>query len=399
MRAWGANRLQRPLKARVVIGLSSRRSEPMCHHCVKLRAVAGENSSVFPPRSGGSHLPEVDVVLPDGPDDAGELVGEGDGGLVVTAEFLEMQGPDAQTVGGSTLLGSPEDGACAVDEEHAKVDVAALADGTEAADETAGAFTRGQPEVAGEVTAGGETLHVPDEGNQGGGGEETDAGDGAQAGDGGSLVGECLELVLDDTDAALDVADLGAGGGESRAQSVGQTGLGVGEQVPGPGENMVRADGDGAAELAQQTADGVEAGGSSGQPGGAQAVQSGQGLLGDGLHGNRVDVLVAECLQKPAGIGAVGLVAKHVGPGGVRREQNDTVADRLEPAGPVVRRAAGFKKNGGRRLVSAELHEAGPGQPLLLADLAGSDRHRHLENFLGHIDGDGGRFHGGLLLL
>src|SRR6266704_471848 len=157
MRARGANRLQRPLKARVVIGFPSRRSEPMCHHCVKLRAVAGENSSVFPPRSGGSHLPEVDVVLPDSPDDAGELVGEGDGGLVVTAEFLEMQGPDAQTVGGSTLLGSPEDG------------------------------------------------------NQGGGGEETDAGDGAQAGDGGSLVGECLELVLDDTDAAFDVADLGAG--------------------------------------------------------------------------------------------------------------------------------------------------------------------------------------------
>ena len=210
----------------------------MCHHCVKLRAVAGENSSVSLPRSGG-HLPEVDVVLPDSPDNAGQLVGEGDGGFVVTAEFLEMQGPDAQTVWGGALLGGPEDGACAVDEEHAQVDVAALADGAEAADETAGVLTRGQPQIAGEVTAGGETLNVPDEGDQGGGGDETDAGDGAQACDGGSLVGECLELVLDDTDAALHVADLGAGGGESWAQSVGQTGLGVGEQVPGLGEDMV----------------------------------------------------------------------------------------------------------------------------------------------------------------
>src|SRR5688572_4193906 len=98
MRARGANRLQRPFKAKVVIGLPSRRSEPMCHHCVKLRAVAGENSPVFPPRSGGSHLPEIDVVLPDSPDDAGQLVGEGDGGFVVTAELLEVQSPGAQTV-------------------------------------------------------------------------------------------------------------------------------------------------------------------------------------------------------------------------------------------------------------------------------------------------------------
>jgi hypothetical protein len=112
-----------------------------------------------------------------------------------------------------------------------------------------------------------------------------------------------------------------------------------------------------------------------------------------------VDVLVAERFQQTAGIGAVGLVAKHVGPGGVGREQDDTVAEGLEPAAPVVRRAAGLEKNGGRRLVGAELHEGGPGQPVLLADLAGSDRHRHLENFLGHIDGDGGRFHAGLLLL
>src|SRR2546426_6862934 len=121
MRTRGANRFERPLKARVVIGYPSRRSEPMCHHRVKLTAVAGEKSSHVPP-SSGRHLPEIDVVLPDGPDDAGELVGEGDGGFVVPAESLEMESPGAQTVGRAPLAGGPEDGARAVDEEHAEID-------------------------------------------------------------------------------------------------------------------------------------------------------------------------------------------------------------------------------------------------------------------------------------
>jgi len=370
----------------------------MRHHRVKLTAVVGESSSPFPP-SSSSDLPEVGVVLPDGPDDTGEFVGKGDGGFVVTAEMLETESPSAQTVVGATLGGGPEDGARAVDEEHAKVDVAALADGAEAADQTAGALPRRQPQVAGEVPAGVESLHVPDEGDEGGGGDETDAGDGAQAGDGGGLVGERLELELDDTDAVFHLAYLGAGPGEGRAQSVWHAGVRVGEQERGSGEDMVGPDGDGASELAQQAAYRIEAGSASGEPGGAQAVQGSQGLLGDGLHGHRADILVAKRLQQPARIGAVGLVAKHVGPGGMGREQDDTVTEGVEPAAPVVCRAASLEKNGGRRLVGAELHEGGPGQAALLADLARLYAHRHLENFLGHIDGDGGRFHGGLLLL
>src|SRR5258705_215295 len=172
MRARGANRFERPPKATVVVGFPSRRSEPMRHHRVRLTAVSGERSSIPPCVSGGGHLPEIDIVLPDGPDDAGQLVGEGDGGLVVAAELLEMQSPGAQTVGGATLLGGPEDGPRAVDEKHAEVDVAALADGAEAADETAGALAGRQPEVAGEVTTGGEALDVPDEGDQGRSGDE-----------------------------------------------------------------------------------------------------------------------------------------------------------------------------------------------------------------------------------
>src|SRR3989442_1137459 len=146
MRARGANRDKRPRRAIGFIGYSSRRSEPMRHHRVVLTAVSGESSAPSCWVSGRGHLLIVDAVLPDSPDDASELVGEGDGGLVVAAESFDLQGPGSQAVGNGPRLGLPEDGACAVGEEHAEVNVAALADGAEAADETAGALARSQSE-------------------------------------------------------------------------------------------------------------------------------------------------------------------------------------------------------------------------------------------------------------
>src|SRR5437879_3465243 len=131
MRARGANRRKRPYRATVVIGFPSRRSEPMRHHRVRLAAVSGESSSMPPCVSGGGHLPEIDVVLPNGPDDAGQLVGKCNGGLVVAAERLEVQSPGAQMVGGATLLGGRATGASAMNEKHAEVEDAALADGAE----------------------------------------------------------------------------------------------------------------------------------------------------------------------------------------------------------------------------------------------------------------------------
>jgi hypothetical protein len=72
------------------------------------------------------------VVLPDGPDDPGELVGEGGGGLVVTASVLSCESPGAESVG-TAALGGEQDGACAVDEEGSEVDVSSLGDPAESA--------------------------------------------------------------------------------------------------------------------------------------------------------------------------------------------------------------------------------------------------------------------------
>ena len=41
---------------------------------------------------------EVALVAPGSPDDAREFVGEGDGGLVVTAPFLKVERPGAQPI-------------------------------------------------------------------------------------------------------------------------------------------------------------------------------------------------------------------------------------------------------------------------------------------------------------
>src|SRR5512145_1056903 len=107
-------------------------------------------------------LGELDVAPPNRPDDAGELVGQRDGGLVVTALLLEPQGPGPQAVGGVTGLCLPQDGPSAVRQEHSDVDVATLADRAESPAKAARAFTRGESEVAGEVPRGGEAFDVSD---------------------------------------------------------------------------------------------------------------------------------------------------------------------------------------------------------------------------------------------
>jgi hypothetical protein len=64
-------------------------------------------------------------AAPHGPDDAGHLVGDGHGGLVVDVGLFELVGPVAQVIG--LFLSSVEqDRSRAVDEEGAQVPVAAL---------------------------------------------------------------------------------------------------------------------------------------------------------------------------------------------------------------------------------------------------------------------------------
>lgn len=119
---------------------------------------------------------EFDVSFPDDPDDASELVGESDGGLVVTASSLDFESPGPEAVGGFHALGSPKNGAGAVGEEHSDIGVAALADATEPADASGGVFSRSQAEIARELSSRAKPSDVSDKGDEGGCGEKPDTG-------------------------------------------------------------------------------------------------------------------------------------------------------------------------------------------------------------------------------
>ena len=243
---------------------------------------------------------------------------------------------------------------------------------------------RSETEVAREVARGWEAVDVAEEGDQSGGDEEADARDGHEAGDHGDLSGEGRELGLDHLDAPLELADLG----QSRANRIWELALGVLDVEPGVGDGVLSADGDRDPELAEKPAQGVDAGGSLGEPAGADAVLGAQCLLGDGLDGDGVDLFVAVGLEHAVRVVAVGLVAADVGLDGVRREQHRRVPKGLHAASPEVSGAASLHNDGGLRELGEEVGELGAGEPPVLRDLARVMRDRHLEDGLCEISRD-----------
>jgi hypothetical protein len=107
-------------------------------------AALGENSFlqsavvvVHPWLRGLRDLCERGESAPDGPDDAGHLVGHSDGGFVVYVSLRELVRPFSKAI---WLLGAglQEDGAGTADEEGAQVAVAALGDAAKIALQSAG---------------------------------------------------------------------------------------------------------------------------------------------------------------------------------------------------------------------------------------------------------------------
>jgi hypothetical protein len=90
---------------------------------------------------GGLELAVGLLAAPDGPNDACQLVGDGDGSFVVDVGLAELVRPDAEAI---VLLGPGvvEDRAGAVDEQGAQVAVTALGDASQVALEPA-EYSRG----------------------------------------------------------------------------------------------------------------------------------------------------------------------------------------------------------------------------------------------------------------
>ena len=129
----------------------------------------------------------------------------------MAASLRDLERPDHEAAWSVLAWRAHQDGAGAVNEEHADVRVALLAYRAEAAGEPARVLARREAEVACEATTALEALGVSDETDEGGGGEEADSGNQPELRRRRNLLGESSELVLRGLDASLELADLLAG--------------------------------------------------------------------------------------------------------------------------------------------------------------------------------------------
>ena len=101
-----------------------------------------------------------------GPRDACEFVGHGNGGDVLAAARFHCERPGAEPILGMPV-GIREHGTRAVDEQHAHIAVAGLADTEQALLVGRGVLALGEPEARGKAAAVGEVVRVADPGASG----------------------------------------------------------------------------------------------------------------------------------------------------------------------------------------------------------------------------------------
>jgi hypothetical protein len=186
------------------------------------------------------------------------------------------------------------------------------------------------------MPAGAEAVDVADEGDESGGGQDTDTGDGEQPVDGGDLSSESTYLVVGIVQERPEAMDLLTSLVQGVPQSHRDLGIGVFDEGADVWDDVLGTERDKDTELAEDASDGVDVGGTSSKPGGAETMQGGKGLLLDGFDGNGVDVLVSVSLEKAFGIGTVGFVATDVGSDVLMGKKNDGVPEVLNLSGPAV---------------------------------------------------------------
>jgi hypothetical protein len=110
------------------------------------------------------------------------------------------------------------------------------------------------------------------------------------------------------------------------------------------------------------------------------------------LHAHRADLGAARRLDQGAGIGRIGLVALHIRAHIGRGQQAHLDAQPIEPARPVVGRAASFHDHQADAAVDEPALELGAGEAVLFDHAPGGIGHGELEDGLGQIDAhDGSR--------
>jgi hypothetical protein len=118
----------------------------------------------------------------------------------------------------------------------------------------------------------------------------------------GKLSGERFELTRDCFALLLELADLVAGLDKEWPERVGKLRFIVLDESGHFGNDLLRALGDEDAELAQNSPHGVDASSAGRQPSGAESMKGCEGVLGDGLDGNRKNFFVSMRLEQSLGV-------------------------------------------------------------------------------------------------
>ena len=109
-------------------------------------------------------------------------------------------------------------------------------------------------------------AQIPNEADDGGRGQKSDAGNGEKSLHLRKLLGERLELVLDASALVLELSNLGARITQVRTEHVGQIRISVFDELGDGGHDEVSALGDEESELAQDPPYGIDACGPCGEP-------------------------------------------------------------------------------------------------------------------------------------
>jgi len=200
-------------------------------------------------------------------------------------------------------------------------------------------------------------------GDHGGAGDQTDAGHAQQCLAGRALFGELRQLLRQLPDASLHQPDLFQQQAHRAAQHRGNTRLLVGDIACDLGDSRGGTFRHEQSELAAEPAQRVDAPGARALPRFPRAMQGLQRLLLDRFHSYRLHIGSTHGLQQRGRVRRVGLVALHVGPHILSRQQLHLDASLLEQASPVVGRAARFHDDELDRAIvepTLELHSAQP---------------------------------------
>jgi hypothetical protein len=120
-------------------------------------------------------------------------------------------------------------------------------------------------------------------------------------------------------------------------------------------------------------------------------------LLFNRLHTHRAHVGSTGGFKRGSGIGGIGLVTPHVGAHVLGGQKTHFNGQAIEPACPMVGRAAGFHDDQANGSVGKPALELGAAEALGFNDAPVLVGHGQLEDGLCQINGDGCSIHLGLL--